>query len=526
MLFTTKIHRYIYISALLVMACALPYSLFAVNVCLITLFSNWVLEFGWKEKIKRFKGDPTLWAFLLIYISVLISFFYSENHIRANREVRMWLPMLIIPIVVATSQPLQKREFKAVLLFFSLSISYTTFEGLYTFISRFEQIGQNVRFLSPYILHIRLSILINIAIFSLWYLSINKSFFNSVLIRIMLFTLSIWFIVFLLILQSVTGIVIFVIVSILLLLWFAFQSKNNLAKYSLATCFLLSFILLVSYITLEVSRYYSRTSINLANLPQKTINGNSYRHDTLNKQYENSHLVWINISDVELDRGWQRISKLDFNGKDKAGNNLAMTTIRYLASKGLTKDSIGLSKLDSVDVRLIENGVSSVIYRDHKIGFYPRFYQLLWEIDMYQTFGTISGSSVVQRFIFLKSTWEVIKSNFFFGVGVGDAKDELFKYYKDNIPNLRPQSWKSTHNQYLYTWLNSGIIGLTMFLFGFLFPFIFKKMYQHLLPFTFMMILLISMFSIETFERFLGTSFIALFYSIFIFGFNFEKDAS
>ncbi len=526
MLFSEKTHHFIYISAFLVMACALPYSLFTVNVCLITLLSNWVLDFRWKEKIKRFQNTPTLWAFLLIYLSVVISFFYSENLIRANREIRMWLPMLIIPIVVATSQPLQKKEFKGILLLFSLSLSYTTFEGLYTFIRYFDQIGQNVRFLSPYLLHIRLSILINIAIFSLWYLSINKSFYNSILIRILLFALSIWFVVFLLILQSVTGIVIFVIVSILLLLWFAFRSKNTIVKYSLAVCFLSVFLLIVSYLTHEIDSYFTRSPINLENLPQKTINGNLYRHDTLSRQYENSHLVWINICDIELERGWQRVSKLPFNGKDNAGNNIAMTTIRYLASKGLTKDSIGLSKLDSIDVRKIENGVSSVIYRDHKIGFYPRFYQLLWEIDMYRTFGTISGSSVVQRFIFLKSTWGIIKSNFFFGVGVGDAKDELFKYYKENVPNLLQKSWKSTHNQYLYIWLTSGIVGLTMFLFGFLFPFFYKKMYRHLLPFTFIMILVISMFSIETFERFLGTSFIALFYSIFIFGYNFEQDAS
>lgn len=525
MLFSAKIHRYLYFAALVVMACALPYSLFTVNVCFITLLSNWVLEFGWKEKVKRFKNNPALWSFLLIYLAIFISFFYSDNLIRAEREIRMWLPILIIPIVVATSQLLQKKEIKATLLLFCLSISFTTFQGLYIFVRHFDQIGQNVRFLSPYLLHIRLSLLINIAIFSLWYLSFSKSFFKSVLIRVLLSALSVWFVVFLLILQSVTGIVIFVIVSILLLLWFAFRSNSSIVKLGLSASFLLIFTLLIAYLVYNINRYYTRFPVDFTNLPEKTVNGNIYRHDMLNKQYENGHLVWINICDNELDRGWQRISKIPFSEKDKAGNSINKTAIRYLASKGLAKDSIGLSKLDSVDVRLIENGVSSVIYREHKVGFYPRFYQLLWEIDMYRTFGTISGSSVVQRYIFLKSTWGIIKKNLFFGVGIGDAKDELFKYYKANEPNLRQESWKSTHNQYLYIWLTSGLLGLTMFLFGFLFPFLNKKMYQHFLPFTFMLILLISMFSIETFERFLGTSFIAFFYSIFIFGYNFDQDA-
>jgi len=59
-----------------------------------------------------------------------------------------------------------------------------------------------------------------------------------------------------------------------------------------------------------------------------------------------------------------------------------------------------------------------------------------------------------------------------------------------------------------------------------LYPFIKERAYNNLLPLTFIIVLLFSMFSIETFELFLGSAFVAFFYSIFIFGYNFEQDAS
>jgi len=524
--FTEKFHRFIYILALAIIACALPYSIFVVNAGIVTLSINWAVEAKWRDKIERFKNRPSLWVFLLIYLSIIISASFSDNISHAIREVQMWLPVFVIPVIVVTSHALSKREFQYVLLLFSFSIFYTTIEGLYTFIRDYDHIGLNVRYLSPYIAHIRLAILINISIVALWYLSISTNFFKSIVVRVLLLGFSIWFIAFLLILQSVTGIIIFVSLLFALVIRFAVKSESTLLKFGLLVCLLSSILLILSYLTHETDKYFTRHTVNFMKLPGKTVNGNSYLHDTLNKQYENGNLVWINICRVELNKEWNKKSDIPFDLKDKDGNKIEETAIRYLTSKGLTKDSVGLSKLDSTDIKLIENGVSSVIYREHKMGIYPRFYQLLWEIDMYKTFGTISGSSVVQRYVFLRSTWELIKKNVFFGVGVGDSKDKLLEYYENNEPNLKPESRKSSHNQYLFVWLSSGIFGLGIFLLGLLYPFIKERAYKYLLPLAFIFVLFFSMFSIETFELFLGSAFVAFFYSIFIFGYNFEQDAS
>ncbi|WOD45050.1 O-antigen ligase family protein [Hwangdonia lutea] len=58
-----------------------------------------------------------------------------------------------------------------------------------------------------------------------------------------------------------------------------------------------------------------------------------------------------------------------------------------------------------------------------------------------------------------------IKENILFGVGVGDSQDSLNKCYKDKI-GAKIYTWEdyNTHNQYLFFFLASGIIGLLLFL--------------------------------------------------------------
>ena len=63
-----------------------------------------------------------------------------------------------------------------------------------------------------------------------------------------------------------------------------------------------------------------------------------------------------NINDEELDREWNKKSKVYVDGPDKKGNNLRYTLLRYMASKGLRKDSAGIVSLSPQDIANIECG--------------------------------------------------------------------------------------------------------------------------------------------------------------------------
>lgn len=62
--------------------------------------------------------------------------------------------------------------------------------------------------------------------------------------------------------------------------------------------------------------------------------------------------------------------------------------------------------------------------------------------------------------------FELVKENPFLGTGVGDVQDELNKCYSNEL-SAKIYTWHTfnTHNQFLFFWLSSGLIGLISFLF-------------------------------------------------------------
>jgi O-antigen ligase len=519
MLFTQKIHRVIYLVGLAGLFCAIPFSILVVlSIAIITITINWALEGNWQFKLHQIKASKSLWAFLLVYASMLLGVLYSSNFSMSLREMRLWLPLVAIPLVVSTSLPLKRKELYFLLLLYAIAVISTTFISFSLFIRDYSHLGQNVRYLSPFTLHIRLALMVNVAIFSLLYLANDDGFAKKIFTKTILFTLAGWLFVYLFILQSLTGIFIVVIISGVLIIRWAVKSDKKLLRIGLFASLLLFALGAGVYLFYSVDKYFTRHYVDFKSLPKVTANGNEYTQDTL-KQYENGYLVGINVCDQELKRGWEQLSRIPFDGLDKENQSLRLTLIRYLSSKGLTKDSVGLSKLDSVDVRLIENSVASVVYRDHKAGIYPRLYQVLWEIDLYRNLGFVQGSSVVQRYVYFTNSWNIIKKHFFFGVGTGDRRDALTQYFKTSSVKLSEEYWLNSHNQYLTVWLNSGIFGLVLFLFGLLYPY-FKSPVGNFIRLSFILIIFTSMFSIDLFEGHLSLTFIALFYSIFFFAGN------
>jgi hypothetical protein len=365
--------------------------------------------------------------------------------------------------------------------------------------------------------------MILLSIFILGYFTFTSGYISRYLTKSLLFIVAIWLIVFLFVLQSLTGIAILGIVFLFLAIRWILSVKDSVLKFTIIVGFGLLMLVGVSYLAHTIDGYFTRNKVDFKNLPKTTLNGNLYTHDTISKQYENGNLVWVDICYPELIKEWSKVSRLSFDDKDFDGQRVGLTLIRYLTSKGLRKDSVSIAQLDSIDVKLIERGVASVIYREHKIGIYPRLYQMLWEIDSYLTRDLVEGSSLVQRYIFFKASWHIIKNHFLFGVGTGDGSDSLFDYYRTIGFKVEQKFWPISHNEYLTVWIASGLFGLILFLVGLFYPFISVKRYKIFLCLVFQIIIIASMLNEDTFETHIGVSFAALFYSILFFGYNFNK---
>jgi O-antigen ligase len=65
--------------------------------------------------------------------------------------------------------------------------------------------------------------------------------------------------------------------------------------------------------------------------------------------------------------------------------------------------------------------------------------------------------------------WEVIRQHPVFGVQLGDKLPELMKVYKARQFDFAYDSRRNMHNNYLDIWASLGIVGLLIFLYGFLF---------------------------------------------------------
>jgi hypothetical protein len=82
------------------------------------------------------------------------------------------------------------------------------------------------------------------------------------------------------------------------------------------------------------------------------LSGNLYHHDFEQGLRENGHLVYVYVCEEELRQEWNKRSEIKYDD-DLNGYILGSTLIRYLASKGYRKDSVGVSKLTSDDIELI-----------------------------------------------------------------------------------------------------------------------------------------------------------------------------
>ncbi len=455
---------------------------------------------------------------ITIYLVHVIGLLYSNDFQYAFHDLRIKLPFLALPIIIGTSEQLTGKQIKYILLLFISTVVVSTFISTAILFNLTKIEVNDIREISPFISHIRFALLVNMAIFSLiYYIFFNTS--NKVYLRgkVFYFLATIWLIIFLFLLQSFTGILIFIIITPFIIIVWAVNQKNPVAKTTVILAILAGLFLITIYISSSVRKFYSVEEIDPKRIDNYTINGNKYYHDFNYKVLENGNYIRIYICEDELRSEWNKRSEYDYDGKDKKGQNINQTLIRYLTSKGLRKDSAGVSKLTKEDIRLVENGYSNYIFKS-KLGIYPRIYQIIWEIDTYKKVGNPSGHSITQRFEFQKNAIQIIRKNFWLGVGTGDVLQAFnIQYNISNSPLA--EKWRlKAHNQLITFFLTFGVFGFLWIMFSLIYPVFYEKKHRSLLFIVFFLIALFSMLNEDTLETHAGISFFSYFYALLLLG--------
>lgn len=510
-------HAWIYFIGLVLMAVSLPLSKFTMSVSQFILVGNWLWEGNFRNKWQFIKSNKLIWTLIAVYFVHVIGLLWSSDMAYAFKDLRIKLPLLALPIIMGTSAPLDFKRFRVLIYFFSAAIFAGTMISMYHYLGFAAEPIYDSRLISRFISHIRFSLLIVVSIVMLLWLLFFQSQKLSLLLKIITSALATWLIAFLFILDTLNGMVALGVALFCLFLWYVFNIKNTALKIGSILLTLGLPILSIFYFSMIVKQHYGiGTKEDLNNLDKWSASGTFYYHDTANPEMENGHYVWIYIANGELQDEWNKRSELNFDSLDYKGNPLYGTVLRYMSSRGLRKDSVGISQLSDKEMRAIENGVSSARYFDN-FGIGYRLEQTLFEFDNYFQEGDPSGHSTTQRFEFWKAAIAIIKENPIIGVGTGDLNEAYQNKYAEMDTALKEKYWYRAHNQFLSIAVAFGIVGLLIFLFSLIYPFIGTNFKIGPLYTIFFFIAIVSMLSEDTLESQAGVSFFAFFNTLLLF---------
>lgn len=547
-MFPKQFHHIVFLIGTALLVIGMPVSYFLLSVAQITLASNWIVEGNYKNKFRTLRSNKALQLILSIYLLHIIGLFATEDFFKnlyeyrsvfqhssiaviaeafrttdfpANlvyglHDLRIKLPLLALPLIYGTSVSLTQKEFKIMLQLFIGTVLVSSFITTYVLLGFSSIEPVDSRFASLFISHIRFGLIVVLSIFILIYFV----FFETNPIpnwEKRAYQIScIWLICFLVLLNSFTGIVIFTILIPVTIIWWAYYKKKPKLirnSYVLSGLIVLLVLFYSGYALLRYNKIYDE---DLTNLESYTYNGNPYFHDKSSNDYENGYLVWIYVCREEIEKEWNKRSDYLFTDKDRKGQNIKITLIRYLTSLGYRKDSLGISKLDNRDIKMIEMGNTNYLFKK-KFALYPRIYELLWEIDQYNKGRDSSGHSLAQRIVYLKTGVRIAKAHFWFGTGTGDVGNAFHQQYELDNTKLHPRWRLRAHNQFITFLLTFGIFGFLWFLFALFEPPIIQNRYRNYLFTIFFLIGILSMLNEDTLETHVGVSFFVFFYVFFLF---------
>ncbi len=404
-MFSKQFLRQFYIATVYSVAFFLPLSVWLLSFFIIAMSAGWMADGGLK-RIAELKSDkrPVL-IFCSIYVVYLCWMIWSSDLSSGLQELRLKLPLLIFPFVIGLSDPLNRKEISRVLLFFMAGVVVSSLTGfaLYTYKASIFDIA-DTRKMSPFISNITLAEMTNFAIVvSLWY------YFSDNRKTKLIFVISaIWLSLFLFLLLSLTGIIIFGILLFISMFIVLKKLKNRLLKSIFILIVSLFFISAGVYISGEIKAFYKKGNVYNYPLKGTTLNGNRYTHYPERKDIENGNPVWIYICEKELRKEWNLRSSIEYDSVDLRDQQMRFTLIRYLTSVGLTKDSAGMAELQEADIKYIENGITNRLFTQGR-HIKSRLYEIIWQIDYYVNGGNPSGHSLTQRVEYLKKGWHLLE---------------------------------------------------------------------------------------------------------------------
>lgn len=503
----------IYHFGLALMLVSLPTSKFLMSIAQFILIFNWLLDREVIGKFRRFFSNKAALIIASVFFIHVIGLLWTSDFAYASKDLRIKLPLLALPVIISTSPRINRRTFYHLVTLF---IAANVFGSLVSIVKLVTSDVIEIRNISVFISHIRFALNLSFAVFAGMFLFFRNDYAPGHL-RWLFLVVSLWLFVFLVLMESITGLGVVLITSMILLLLFIFHIRQLYLKLA---SLLVMIAIPVSVFFLLQSIYHQvvpKEPFFHENLDKFTSRGNPYFHDSTLIGIENGHWVGQYLEMDELKAAWNERSNFNFDSLDQRVNPLRFTLIRYLTSRGLRKDADGVAALSNDNVKAVERGIASVDQLK-ETSFKNRLKIVIWEIEIYRHSGNLKDNSVTQRLEFWRAGTKIIGENFFFGVGTGDIDRAFKEMYPKMKSQLPPEQWWRTHNQYLTVFATLGLLGLLLFFFALIYPGIRLKMFGDYFYFVFFCIASLSMITGDTLDTQAGVTFWAFFTTWFLLG--------
>jgi hypothetical protein len=459
----------------------------------------WLSSQKWKNFSYVFKNQY-FWLLSSLFLIHIIGLLNTTDFDYALNDLRIKIPLILFPIIFFTIT-LSKNFIVNFLKWFCIvvfiNLSYLLFHQKF-----FSQEISDTRNASIFISHIRLGLISAFSIVCTAYLIIN--YLQSIKEKLLFIILGIITLLLMLSLGLMTGIFTLLITTFFSIVYMILSNSNRIYTTIISAISIIFIISMIFYTKSIYKKYFPN------------INLHSTNNDKPLSQYtENGYIVFDNNNEPQLKKEWEKRSMIPYDGKDKKNNDLKYTLFRYLTSKGLSKDSLGLAQLTEKEITDIENGYPNYHYVNASF-LEKRIYELIQEYNYFKISKDPNGKTIVLRLFYWNIAFKIWMKNFWFGVGTGDVAS-AYKIEYQNYQEIHPSAQLRAHNQILTYALTFGILGLIIILLSYFHPlFTLSNSEDYLLFFMYSIITLISYLIDDTFETQPSVTFFAIFNTLLI----------
>jgi O-antigen ligase len=438
--------------------------------------------------------NPIYLSLLIVWALIAFGLFRGGENSLVLKEMKTLLPLILAPLFLQNLSPLTKNDESFIWRVFFASVGLSAVVCVVYAIVKYPL--PEPRSASLFISHIRFSLMAVLGLIGAWRMpGILPTYLKLALTTVVC--------AFFFFVGTLTG---WGLLIVLIVFLFASKSKRN------------KLIVVGGVLTLaSVLLFFLSKNIDSTNFQPEQIQsarGEKYIHQSSNFQTENGNRIFVNIAPLELDRAWVARTNSPLLQKDGRGQLVQTTLIRYLASKGLTKDAAGIQELSDTDISNILAGNTNCNEPQWN-ALEKRWHQIVFEYQTFQSGENSSGHSIFQRLEYYKGAQFIIERNFIFGVGQGNVKSAYSEAYKQTSPNLDEKVQHAVHNQFLSYWIAAGLAAILSFLLYFYF--MWKQARKHEIALAFVILALLSCLTEDTLTTQPGVAFFAFFSTLFFF---------